>query len=184
MAKCPICNSRKGKRPCLIMDAPICSQCCGTTRTADTCSGCGFYQPPKRNYNEVPAYTPAEMDGNPQLESIGNSIEGALVAYDVDIGQSLTDKDAITIVERLIDRYHFQVQDMSQDSQLIQDGVERVDLAMNDDLGGVNQETLVKVLGVIRFVARRRTRLGREYMQVIHQFVGHRVAPGIRALSL
>jgi hypothetical protein len=63
-------------------------------------------------------------------------------------------------------------------------GVECVDRAITEDLDGVNQETLAKVLGVIRFVARRRTRLGREYMQVIHQFVGLAVVPGIRALVL
>jgi hypothetical protein len=124
------------------------------------------------------------MDGNPELAHIGNSIEGGLVAYDVNLDQSLSDKDAITIVERLIDRYHFRDQDLSQDNQLIQDGVECVDRAITEDLDGVSQETLVKVLGVIRFVARRRTRLGREYMQVIHQFVGHRVGPGIRALVM
>jgi hypothetical protein len=123
------------------------------------------------------------MDGNAQLEGLGNSIEGALVAYDTDLGRSLKDQDAIRIVELLIDRYHFQDQDTSEESQLIQDGVDRVHSAMVEDMAGVSHETLVKVLGVIRFVARRRTKLGREYMQVIHQYVGHRVGPGIRALS-
>ena len=54
MAKCPICNSRKGKRKCLISDSFICSLCCGNIRKAETCLGCTFYQKPKRKYNEVP----------------------------------------------------------------------------------------------------------------------------------
>ncbi len=183
MAKCPVCNSRKGKRQCLIAEAPICSLCCGTTRTADACAGCSFYQAPKRDYNSVPAYTVSEMDGNEELERCGNAIEGALCAYDTRQENALTDKDAIRIIELLIDHYHFEDQTIAEESRLLQDGVEQVEQAIKEDLAGISRERLVKVLGVIRFVARRRTKLGKEYMQVIHQYVGLRVAPGIRALS-
>jgi len=183
MAKCPLCNSRKGKRQCLIAEAPICTLCCGTTRTADACAGCSFYQAPKRDYNSVPAYTVSEMDGNEELERCGYSIEGALCAYDTKHESALTDKDAIRIIELLMDRYHFQDQTIAEESQLIQGGVKQVDKAIKEDLAGISRERLVKVLGVIRFVARRRTKQGKEYMQVIHHYVGLRVAPGIRALS-
>jgi hypothetical protein len=172
MAKCPICNSRKGKRKCLIAEGLICSLCCGNTRTAEACSECAFYQKPKRKYNEVPAYSVSEMNGNMELESYGNSIEGALCAYDIEHGEKLNDSDAIRILELLIDRYHFQDQQMDKEHQLIVNGVNYVEKSIREDLKDIGNEKIVRILGVIRFVARRRTKIGREYMTVIHHFVG------------
>ncbi len=183
MAKCSLCNSRKGKRKCLNTDVLICSLCCGTTRTEEACSACSFYQKPKRKYGEVPAYSVSEMDGNMELESYGNSIEGALCAYDIENGNKLQDSDAIRIVELLIDKYYFQDMQIDQENQITVNGFNYVDKAINKDLKKVAVEKIVKVLGVIRFVARRRTKTGREYMTVIHQYVGQRVAPGIRVLQ-
>ncbi|MGR9107384.1 MAG: hypothetical protein ACU843_10700 [Gammaproteobacteria bacterium] len=180
MAKCPICDSRKGKRKCLIADGLICSLCCGITRAEEACSECVFYQQPKRKYHEVPAYSVSEMDGNIKLESFGNSIEGALCAYDIENGDNLSDSDAIRIIELLIDKYHFRDQQLGQEHQIIVNGVNYVDRAIREDLKDVANEEIVKVLGVIRFVARRRTKTGREYMAVIHQYVGQRAGFGIR----
>jgi len=182
MAKCPICNSRKGKRKCLIADGLICSLCCGNTRTEEACSECVFYQKPKKKYNEVPAYSVFEMDGNMELESYGNSIEGALCAYDIENEGKLNDSDAIRIIELLIDKYHFQDQEIEQEHQTIVNGFNYVDKSIREDLKDVENEKIVKVLGVIRFVAKRRTKTGREYMNVIHQYVGQRVGSGMRIL--
>lgn len=183
MAKCPICNSRKGKRRCLIADGLVCSLCCGNTRTEESCSECIFYQKPKRKYNEVHAYSVSEMDGNIELESYGNSIEGALCAYDIENEKKLNDSDAIRIIELLIDKYHFQDQKMDHEHKIIVNGVNCVDKSISEDLKDVENEEIVKVLGVIRFVAKRRTKMGREYMTVIHQYVGQRVDSGIRILQ-
>ena len=182
MAKCSICNSRKGKRKCLIADGLICSLCCGNTRTEEACSECVFYQKPKKKYNEVPAYSVSEMDGNMELESYGNSIEGALCAYDIENEGKLNDSDAIRIIELLIDKYHFQDQEIEQEHQTIVNGFNYVDKSIREDLKDVENEKIVKVLGVIRFVAKRRTKTGREYMNVIHQYVGQRVGSGMRIL--
>lgn len=182
MAKCPICDSRKGKRKCLIADGLICSLCCGNTRTEEACSECVFYQKPKKKYNEVPAYSVYEMDGNIELESYGNSIEGALCAYDIENEGKLNDSDAIRIIELLIDKYHFQDQEIEQEHQTIVNGFNYVDKSIREDLKDVENEKIVKVLGVIRFVAKRRTKTGREYMNVIHQYVGQRVGSGMRIL--
>lgn len=182
MAKCPICNSRKGKRKCLIADGLICSLCCGNTRTEEACSECVFYQKPKKKYNEVPAYSVFEMDGNMELESYGNSIEGALCAYDIENEGKLNDSDAIRIIELLIDKYHFQDQEVEQEHQTILNGFNYVDKSIREDLKDVENEKIVKILGVIRFVAKRRTKTGREYMNVIHQYVGQRVGSGMRIL--
>jgi hypothetical protein len=161
----------------------ICSLCCGNTRTADACSACVFYQKPKRKYEEVPAYSVSEMDGNMELESYGNSIEGALCAYDIENGRKLSDNDAIKIIELLIDKYYFQDQQMDQEHQMVVNGVSYVDKAIKEDLNDIQNDEIVKVLGVIRFVAKRRTNIGREYMTLIHQYVGQRVGSGIRILQ-
>jgi hypothetical protein len=182
MAKCPICNSRKGKRKCMLADSFVCSLCCGNTRTEEACSECDFYQKPKRKYNEVPAYSVSEMDGNMELESYGNSIEGALCTYDEENGNKLSDHEAIRIIELLIDIYHFKDKCVNEESPLILSGVKHLENAINEDLSDVINEEIVKILGVIRFVARRRTKTGREYMNIIHQYVGHRIASGIRIM--
>jgi len=182
MAKCPICNSRKGKRKCLLEDSFVCSLCCGNTRTEAACSECGFYQKPIRKYNEVPAYSVSEMDGNIELESYGNSIEGALCAYDESIENKLTDSDAIKIIELLIDIHHFNDQCSKEENLLILNGVKFLEGSINEDLNDVSNEIIVKILGVIRFVAKRRTKIGREYMNIIHQYVGQRIASGIRVM--
>lgn len=182
MAKCPICNSRKGKRQCLIADGLICSLCCGNTRKAETCSECGYYQKPKRKYNEVPAYSVSEMNENTELESYSNAIEGALCSYDIEHGNKLKDSDAIRIIELLIDRYYFKDQQMEAESQIIADGVDYVGGVISKDLKDLSNEVIVKTLGVLRFVAKRRTKTGREYMGVIHQYVGQRIGAGIRIL--
>jgi hypothetical protein len=183
MAKCPICNSMKGKRKCLIADGLICSLCCGKTRTEQACSECVLYQKPRRKYNEVPAYSVSEMDGNMELESYGNSIEGSLCAYDIENGGKLKDSDAIRIIELLIDKYHFKDQQLDHENQIIVYGVKYVDRSIREDLKDAGNDKIVKLLGVIRFVARRRTKIGREYMTVIHQYVGQRVGSGIRVFK-
>jgi len=182
MAKCPICNSRKGKRQCLIAGSPVCSLCCGNTRKPDLCLECRFYQKPKRQYNDVPAYSVSEMDGNMELETYGNAIEGALCSYDIENGNNLKDSDAIRIIELLIDLHHFGDHQIDTDSQLIANGVDYVEEAIRKDLHGVSNEIIIKILGVIRFVAKRRTKIGREYMNIIHQYVGQRIDTGVRIL--
>lgn len=182
MAKCPICNSRKGKRKCLIEDALICSLCCGNTRNLEACSECVFYHVPRRKYNEVPAYSVYDMEEDMELEAYGNSIESSICAYDVTIGNTLGDSDAIRIIEILIDIYHFQDMQTMEQNPVIAEGLNFVQSTIKEDFKGVSDETIVKVLGVIRFVAKRRTNRGREYMNLIHQYVGARVAPGLRTV--
>lgn len=144
---------------------------------------CGFYQKPRRNYNEIPAYSVTEMNGNMDLESYGNTVEGALCSYDIENGNKLSDSDAIRIIELLIDIHHFKDQQMDCNSQIIANGVYYIEDAIRKDLDNVNNEIIVKILGVIRFVARRRTKAAREYMNIIHQYVGQRIGTGIRVLQ-
>jgi len=64
----------------------------------------------------------------------------------------------------------------------ILNGVKHLESAINEDLNNVINEEIVKILGVIRFVAKRRTKTGKEYMNIIHQYVGERIASGIRIM--
>jgi hypothetical protein len=186
MAKCPICGSRKGKRNCQITNTLICSVCCGNTRNIYACSACSFYQKPTRKYGDVPAYSVAEMSHpeNELLEAYGNAIEGALCAFDSQLGKRLNDSNAIKIIELLIDKYHFQDMNLDQEPIFIFNGVQYVDEVIQEDLKDVKNEEIVKILGVIRFVARRRTKTGREYMNIIHRYVGQRIDTGIRVLDV
>jgi len=82
------------------------------------------------------------VDGNIELESYGNYIEGALCAYDIENGGELNDSDAIRIIELLIDKYHFQDQQIDQENQIIVNGVNYVEKSIGEDLKGVAVEKL------------------------------------------
>jgi len=183
MAKCPICNSRQGKRKCFLVDDLICSRCCVSKRKAEICLECTFYQKPKIKYNNVPAYSTSEMESNMDLESYGNSVEGALCTYDIKNGNILNDRDAIRIIELLINIHYFNVQDIDGESQVVINGVDFIEDIIKEDLKDVNNEVIVKILGIIRFVAKRRSKTGQEYMRLIHQYVGPRIGSGIRILN-
>ncbi|MBT4288786.1 MAG: hypothetical protein HOD92_15775 [Deltaproteobacteria bacterium] len=119
------------------------------------------------------------MDGNSELEDYGNVLEGALCTYDHENNYSLGDKDAIRIVELLIDRYYFKDPKIDSISEVILNGFNQVEKAITKNMPTIEPEILVKILGVIRFVARRRTKTGREYMKVIHRHVGQRIDTGV-----
>ena len=62
--KCDICNSRKAKRFCSLINAEICSLCCGNARNLRKCnSNCKFY--PKEETNRL-------VIGNPKLTQVDN----------------------------------------------------------------------------------------------------------------
>lgn len=184
MAKCPICGSRKGKRKCLFKDGFICTLCCGVTRKMETCVDCTFYKKPslKRKYNEVPSYTPGQMEASFELQEYSNAIEGAICAFDEDSEQRINDTIPIRVIELLLDKYHFRDESVVFDNSLLERAFHYVNKVIETDLSKVPTEKLVKVLAVIYFVANRRSKGGREYLEIINQYVGTRVAPGVRVI--
>jgi len=172
MAKCPVCDSRKGKRQCVIADGLVCSLCCGTIRKEDLCLDCSYYQKPKRKYNEVPSFTTNQIHESDVLTGYSNAIEGALCAYDVENNKTLNDADAIRILELLIDKYHFQDNEISCDSPFLSAGVDFVDTVIGKDLAGIDELVLVKVLSILHAVVKRLTKTGKEYMNIIHSYTG------------
>jgi hypothetical protein len=174
MAKCPVCNSRKGKRQCVIMNALVCSLCCGTIRKEEACSGCSYYQKPKRKYNEVPAFTTNQVHESEQLTGYSNALEGAFCTYDVENNRTLKDADVAQILELLLDKYHFKDAEINADSPFLLAGFNFVDTVIGKDLAGIEEQELVKLLSVLHFVVKKLSKTGKEYMNVIHQYVGHK----------
>lgn len=85
----------------------------------------------------------------------------------------------LRVVEMLIDRhYHHDSGASSTDDALLREGYEMVSRAISEDMADVPPDTLVRILGVIHFVARRRTCGGREHFDVLQQYVGLRLGPG------
>ncbi len=79
-----------------------------------------------------------------ELESYGNSIEGALCTYDEENENKLSDMDAIRIIESLMDTYHFKDHRTKEESPLILNGVKHLESSINEDLNDVSNEVLVK----------------------------------------
>jgi len=186
MAKCLICNSRKGKRKCLVTNGYVCQLCCGETRNSDICHSCSFYKEPSiiRKYNEVPSYTTIQMEANIELQEYSDAIEGAVCAFDQETGYKIDDLIAIRIIELLLDKHYFQDEIIKFDNDLVEKGFNHVNKAIEEDLSRISKEEVTKVLRVIHFVAKRRSKGGREYLKVINEYVGIRVARGVRALVL
>jgi hypothetical protein len=122
------------------------------------------------------------MEASIELQQYSNAIEGALCAFDREMEYKIKDDVAIRIIELLLDKYYFKDQMIQFDNDLIKEGFTHINKAIEDDLSKVPGEKLVKTLGVIRFVAKRRSRGGREYLTVINDYVGERIGPGVSVI--
>ena len=186
MAKCPVCHTRKAKRKCLVTgEGIICSLCCGETRQKETCHECSYYKPPqlRRKYHEAPSFTPAQMEADFELQDYSFAIEGAIGALDRRMARKIKDDIPISIYEKLLDKYHFKDKEISFANEVLEDGFNYVDAVIKTDLEGVEQEKLIKILGVLHFIAKRRTRGHREYLAIVEQYVGERVDSGLRIMK-
>ena len=184
MAKCPECLSKKGQRICRATGSLVCSPCCGQIRKAATCLGCVYFKDskPKRNYTDIPRFSPNEMERDFDLQDASNVIEGAIGAWDHSLHDTLKDEAAIRVLELLLDKYYFHDEAIEVTDETIRHGFDQVSTAIESGLTDVSSEDLCKILGVIRFVARRRTQGRREYLTVVRNYVGTSVAPGVRIL--
>jgi hypothetical protein len=182
--KCPICNSKKGKRICSFTTNCICSSCCGAVRKNETCQNCSYYKPIKHNYKNIPFYQPNEMDGYFDREEIANEIEAALATYDNATNDLMRDDDAIRIIEMLFDTYYFNEPHVVETNGLLENGYQCVVSAIKENLSSVNLTELIKILGAIYFVARRRNSGKRDYLSIIRQYVGINMGDGAKILII
>ncbi len=175
MAKCTICNSRKGKRKCKKTDSLICSQCCGESRDPAACEGCSFVggTVTVRNYRSLPHCTIGEMERLPENTVIGMVIENTLSLIWNRNKAGVNDKTAQRLVELLLDRYHFKEEPDTLDDSILEDGYQRLCRVIDKELGDVPTDQLVKVLGAVyRSILRRSG--GCSYLQFINRFTGGR----------
>jgi hypothetical protein len=184
MAKCPICNSRKGKRKCLATSSFVCSICCGDSRKAEKCAGCSFYKEDKliRNYSKVPFVSLEQMADDPDLQDYANVMESAICQFDHDHHENLSDKQIFGVLELLLDKYFFGDSIFNFENQLEREGFALIDQAIQDDLRDLSNQEVSKVIGTIYRSIKRRTSVNREYLEFIKQYVGVRVGPGIRVI--
>jgi len=181
MAKCPICNSKKGKRVCKLVDnQKVCSLCCGTTRDIG-CVGCEHYRSPleTRKYSVVPAYSTQEMEMDYSLQHYSNDIESILCKIDKEYNCELKDQVALDIYKLLMDKYYFNDKELVFKSDIAKYGFELINeiIIYND----IDKETLIKIVGVLYFISKRRTKGGREYFNFIQYYVGG--GNGVQMLS-
>jgi FKBP-type peptidyl-prolyl cis-trans isomerase (trigger factor) len=137
-----------------------------------------------RNYKGVPRFSTMEMEKRPELQTYSDSIESTLCLWDNSFQNQLKDEAALNVLEMLLDKHYFHDENISAADEEVQKGFEMVSESLAQDLPDISEEILYKVLGVIHFVAQRRTTGRREYFDIIHRHVDFKVGPEMRAQSL
>jgi hypothetical protein len=186
MAKCVLCKNKKGTRHCKSEDASVCHLCCRRHRQEERCRACVHYEEVKavrHDYGGVPRFSPEEMQADWDLQGISNSIEATLCSWDQSSRGALKDDSALKVLERLLDLYYFK-ETPEITEELIRTGYQRVLDVIQNDLSEVPGKTIIRILAVIYFVARRRAKGGRDYFDLIHKYVGLRAGPGMRILNM
>jgi hypothetical protein len=184
MAKCTICNSRKGKRKCIAADAFICSLCCGETRNFEKCDGCSYFKDTKsiRNYKKAPHFPLSRMSNDPKLQDVANVIESTICQFDEKQNNNLDDNIVLRIIELLLDKHYFNDEKIAYKNKLEEEGANSIDQAINEELKNPSSEDLSKILGTIYRSVKRHTSGHREYLDFIHDHVGIRLGKGARLI--
>ncbi len=174
MAKCTICNSRKGKRKCQASGTFICSQCCGESRSEEKCSGCSFFSGGalRRNYRKIPYFTISEMESSGENERISMVIENTLSRIWNRDKSRINDRTAQRLVEMLLDYYHFGEKPAEMQDQVLSEGYQILLDEIAEELDQVSTEKRVKVLAAIYRSIQRHSTGGTTYLQFINRFTG------------
>jgi len=184
MAKCSICNSRKGKRKCKAADSFICSSCCGETRSNEKCDGCSFYieSEQKRNYSNVPRYPVNKVANDLELQDNADVVESAICQFDEELNRTINDNIALRLTELLLDRYYFNDKEIKFKTKLEENGFDLINKAIQKEINVLSVQDPAKLIGTIYHSIKRHTKGNREYIEFIHQHVGIRIGKGIRAI--
>lgn len=174
MAKCLMCNQKKGKRECQIVGGEVCSLCCGTRRNDKECIGCEYFVSAHelRKYNKIQKYTPSDMEQNFELQAISDVIEQSFCSVDAEEGFGMLDSVAKEVLEKSFDLYHFKDEEFSFSSQLVENCFTYLVHNIEEKLDDEDTKIIIKVLGAIYFVLNRRTKGNREYITIIQKYVG------------
>lgn len=112
------------------------------------------------------------------MTAYSNTLEGAFCIYDVDNNRTLKDADVTKILELLMDKYHFKDVEINCDSPFVLAGFNFVDTVISKDLAGIEEQELVKLLSVLHYVVKKLSKIGKEYMNIIHQYAGPNAKAG------
>ncbi|MCW5212055.1 hypothetical protein VU04_04005 [Desulfobulbus sp. TB] len=176
MAKCSICNVKKGKRKCKADNTLICSLCCGQSRNQEKCTGCSFYDNAgvSRNYRKVPFYGTQQMADSIELGNIANVVESVFRVLDVDSNKLFRDSEASKLLELFFDKYHFKDETLQFADAVQEDNYHMMLEACEKDLGTVSVEKLIQVMAAVYRSIQRRTDGSRRYLQFIEQYISIR----------
>jgi hypothetical protein len=98
---------------------------------------------------------------------------------DRDRGYKLTDEQAIAMFELLLDLHAFgDTPEMAAD-RIRELGCEKVVEIVERELAGRAREEVAKVLGTVRFTARRRDSGGRQHLDLLQEYAGAFVRAGV-----
>ena len=174
MAKCILCNARKGKRKCFVHEGFICSLCCGKIRSSEKCVGCAYFQNEKSNrkYNNIGYYSLQKMAEDTRLQDSAQVIESAICKFDLDQNRCLNDRLIIKILERLMDKYHFKDDPIKFSNDLVTKGFTAVDNVVQEQLSSLSFEECAAFFETIYRSVLRRTVRDREYLSFIHSQFG------------
>jgi len=164
-------NQKKGKRVCLLTGSCICSECCGANRKQEVCHACSYYKAPKRNYKDIPCYTPEELQRNEDRLKTSMIIEAAISNYDAKTNDIIRDELAIHLLELLLDVHFFQREHEPSEDSMLEAGYSYVTNAITTELAMIQREELAKILATIYFLAKRRSSGSREYLSFVRNYV-------------
>ncbi|MBF0337688.1 MAG: hypothetical protein HQL05_07625 [Nitrospirae bacterium] len=113
MAKCVVCNSRKGKRNCPSFGVLICSQCCGDKKggEVDCPHDCFFFSASKQCFTDKQTFNEAKNFERELNSIIGNEYDYLDVLQNIEFcivstykkNRKLVDKDAQAALEYLLE---------------------------------------------------------------------------------
>ena len=174
MAKCTICNARKGKRKCNASESFICSLCCGETRSKERCESCSFFKGAslRRNYRQVPYFTTEEMANSMALADLSDIIENGLSMVWANGEGHVNDLTVTRLVELQLDRLHFNDPPSEIDDTVLAAGHRQLSQKIENERGDTSDEVMAKIISAVYRSIQRRTIGGCSYLQFIRRFTG------------
>jgi len=136
-----------------------------------------------RNYRKVPHFQLSQMSNDITLQDQANAIESAICQFDHEQNGIPNDNIITRIVELLLNRYHFEDDQLTFADEVEEKGFMSIDRAIKEDLSFLEHEELTKILGTVYRSIHRHHISGREYIDFIHDHVGIRVEKGVRLIK-
>jgi hypothetical protein len=124
------------------------------------------------------------MGDDLNLQEYANAIEGTIVALDVGELRPVTDREAISGLELLLDKYYFKDTSPGISNARMKQLFSTLVQTVETSLEGLEDEFIAKVISTIHFVAKRRSDGKRSYVEFIQQYVGVRLGPGTRIMNI